>query len=143
MSAENQKPLRWSDVWILMATYHASSMDGAELRRVIAVADYIERAIPNFEEISSGLVRLNERGLVWTKASPFRMGCTRRGFEIVDQVADAFPQARRQFDELVRILGVKAWSPEPLPHPDNDLIHPNLTQEEFQREVDAYLKSMS
>ncbi|MGC4094253.1 MAG: hypothetical protein QM756_41360 [Polyangiaceae bacterium] len=68
----------WSDAWLLLSIARAgTARKGADLESVVAVGDYINRAIFTFEELDDGLARLGARALVRVREQ--RLFATRAG----------------------------------------------------------------
>ena len=61
-----------SDTWVLLALLISEQKDGATLRAIIATADYINHAIPTYEELAGGLARLMRSGYVEKQAGRYR-----------------------------------------------------------------------
>lgn len=136
----NVKPLRWSDVWLLVSAYLSFKKGDSSLRSIIAVADTINHAVANYEELSSAMVRLEESGYVYVERNPWRMICTDKGVGLVEPVANKNSVAFRIWKELEKRLGVPAWDPaEPLPHPENNLYFDGFSKSEYENEVESYL----
>ena len=114
-----------SDGWLLVAMAHAETDGCARWRDIIASADYLERAIPTYEELAAAAERLDAAGLVryrrtGVEISPATRACIntstmdlRRRFagvrELVvvvpEQVASEFPLRleRGDYDEAIRV----------------------------------------
>lgn len=138
-----QEKLRWSDAWLLLAIYLSSQGNRLGLRDVIAEADHINHAVLNYEELSSGLERLTQAGLVAVGDVSNDISCTARGKEIVAPLVvreKNMMELRRKLEESI---GAEAWRlGEPLPHPANTLRFLPLTEEIYSSAVSDYVKMM-
>lgn len=138
MTHENES--RWSDVLFLVALGRCAGTGACPLSAVIAAADAIEHSVMNFEEVSSAMVRLERRGLIAVDVEPLRLRCTDEARELVLPALAAHPNPLDACRALEQRLGVRPWvRGEPLPHPDNALVHPALSEDDYRREVAAYL----
>jgi len=62
----------WSDAWVLLSVvYAARETGGADITRIIAVADAVNHAIVTHGELDDGLARLIEAGYVIRDHSEF------------------------------------------------------------------------
>ena len=76
--------LRWSDVWLLLAVYAAWRLRGRSfLSDVVAEADHIDHAMINFEELSSGMARLSDRGLIVVDSEQWTVECTEKALSLI------------------------------------------------------------
>ena len=85
MSREPQ--IRWSDAWLLTATYLASRQAPADLADILGAADLLNRAVPNPEELESGLFRLHERGWVTQVGEDLRFQPTAEAVEMIEELS--------------------------------------------------------
>jgi hypothetical protein len=69
-----------SDTWVMLALLIGEAPDGASLRNIIATADYINHAIPQYEELAGGLARLMRAGYVEKRAGQFHATTVIRSF---------------------------------------------------------------
>ena len=53
-----------ADSWILIAVVYGGGKHGADLRGIVAAADYVNHAIPTYQEVRGALWRLLNAGLV-------------------------------------------------------------------------------
>lgn len=53
----------WPDAWILLAIVYTGK-EGGDISTIIKVADYINHAIPNDEELKGALARLKRGGVI-------------------------------------------------------------------------------
>jgi len=68
------------------------------------------------------------------------MICTDKTVELVAPVAMKNSLGYRVWKQVEMELGVRPWIPgEPLPHPENNLLYEDFSQENYRKEVDAYL----
>jgi hypothetical protein len=133
--------LRWSDAWLLAAIYLRSKEKPANLSEILAAADFINHAVPNSEELESGLFRLKEASLINQADKQLSFQCTPEALERINSLK--FKTTLELRKELENSLGVVRWTPdEPLPHPANVHTYPGLTAAVYQEAVDKYLKSM-
>jgi hypothetical protein len=138
---ERLAELEWSDARLLFALGRCSTTIPCALSSVIATADAIEHSVMNFEEVSSGMLRLEQHGLVVVDTAPLRLNCTDKARTLLNSAQDSHPDPLEACRALEKALGAKPWTPgEPLPHPDNSQRHPALTEEDYRREVSAYLE---
>lgn len=105
-----------SDTWVLLAVLYAGGEDGKTLREVINTADYINHAIPTYEELAGGLARLLAAGLVVEQSGRYRAaaGVAAR----YDDLAAAHRRLWPVWDELERFVQVhlpRAHAPAPPP----------------------------
>jgi hypothetical protein len=63
----------WSDAWVLLVVVVGGGQAGADLRGIIAAADYINHAIPTYAELDGGLMRLKSIGFVEEHGSTYRV----------------------------------------------------------------------
>lgn len=137
---KTESELRWSDVLLLVALGRCATNGSCSLGEVIGVADAIDHCVMNFEEVSSALVRLERHGLIEVGASPIRLSCTEKARGILASVLEAHVDSLEACRALEQALGARPWIPgEPLPHPANSPRHPALGEEDYHREVSAYL----
>lgn len=135
--------LRWTDVWILVAAYISHEKSKYNVHNIIAVADTINHAVVNYEEISSAMVRLEEHGLVEVEKIPWRIICTEKAIKLIQPIANKNSLAYRIWKEVEEQLNVSSWVPsEPLPHPDNNLIYPDFTINEYEDEIKCYFLNL-
>lgn len=138
MTAETM--LRWSDVWLLVALARCERNGSCALSDVIEAADAVDHSVMNFEEVSSGMLRLEQHGLMLVDVAPLRLSCTDKARAQLASALATHADPLEACQVLERALGARPWVPgEPLPHPDNSLRHPALTEEDYRREVSAYL----
>lgn len=142
MTAETM--LRWSDVWLLVALARGQRNGSCALSDLIEAADAIDHSVLNFEEVSSGMLRLEQHGLIAVDTVPLRLSCTDKARALLASALEAHTDPQDVCRALERTLGARPWVPgEPLPHPDNSLRHPALTEESYRREVSAYLAKVA
>ena len=133
--------LRWSDIWLLISIYLASLKNEHQLKNIIGAADAINHAVINFEELSSGLVRLSEHGLITVNSNLWNCACTNQAIQIIEPIAKKNSLSFSLWKEAEKVLDVEPWVPkESLPHPENSLLYPGFTKEIYNKEVSAYLK---
>jgi hypothetical protein len=133
--------LRWSDAWLLAAIYLRSKEKPANLTEILAAADFINHAVPNPEELESGLFRLKEASLVNQEGTHLSFQCTPEALERINLLK--FKTTLQLRKELENSLDVVRWTPgEPLPHPANVHAYPGLTAAVYQEAVEDSLKSM-
>lgn len=83
----------------------------------------------NFEELSSGLVRLVEHGLVIVEKHPWRLACTDEGRQVIEPAMRDNPSGLQVCRAVEKALSVDPWKPgEQLPSPANSLRYPGLTK---------------
>ncbi len=139
----DDKKLRWSDVWLLQAVYYASQREQSLLPDVIAAADYINHAVINYEELSSGLVRLTHNNLILVDINLWKISCTEKAESMIAPLAKQIRSAYDLRKEIERTIGAIPWMPrDPLPHPANDLQYPSFSKEVYNTAVSAYLKNI-
>ncbi len=63
-----------SDTWVLLAILYGGGQEGKALREIIGAADYINHAIPGYEELEGGLARLAAAGLVARRGGRYLAG---------------------------------------------------------------------
>src|SRR3982750_4276137 len=135
--------LRWSDVWLLTSLWYASRKRPADLVDLLAVADLINHAVPNPEELQSGLVRLREAGLIEQEEGAFRFRCSSKAVGVIEPFASESKTLRQLWKELEARLGATQWTPgEPLPHPANDKEYPGFTTDTYAQAVEQYQRRM-
>ena len=124
----------WSDAWLLLAVIYAGDA-GATLERIIAVADGINHAIFNSEELESGLARLTAGGYLAEEQGIFRAG---------DRVMDAYAKTtsprrsiEKELKDIEAYLGA-ASSGDTQPQ-SNNLRYPGFSKAEYDRAVEAYV----
>lgn len=135
--------LRWSDIWLLVSIYLASLKNQHQLKNIIGAADAINHAIINFEELSSGLMRLSNHSLIQVSNNSWNCVCTNKAIEIIEPIAKKNSLSFHIWKEVEKVLDVKPWLPnEPLPHPENSLLYPGFTKKIYNKEVSAYLQKI-
>jgi len=135
--------LRWSDIWLLVAAYIAMKNGCDRIKDIIGVADMMNHAVANLEELSSAMVRLEESGYVRIGKNPWRMICTDKAVELVEPIARKNSRGYRIWKQVEKKLGVRPWIPgEPLPHPENNLLYEDFFPAKYRKEVNAYLACM-
>lgn len=139
----DQMKLRWSDIWVLLATCIAEDQEDCSLTNVIGVADGLNHAILNHEELASAMVRLEDRGYIMVSQDPWRITMTKMGIDIV---APALKQPRDPYSirkEIETQLGATpyVWN-EPIPHPENTLVYPGYSKDDHMKAVNEYLQRM-
>jgi len=133
--------LRWSDIWLLISIYLASLKNEHQLKNIIGAADAINHAIINFEEFSSGLMRLSKHGLINVDSNLWHCGCTDKAIQIIEPIAKKNSLSFYLLKEVEKVLHVEPWVPkESLPHPENSLLYPGFTKEIYNKEVSAYVQ---
>ena len=139
MSREPQ--IRWSDAWLLTATYLASRQAPADLADILGAADLLNRAVPNPEELESGLFRLHERGWVTQVGEDLRFQPTAEAVEMIEELSSEKKSAYDIWKALEHRLGAISFTPgELLPHPDNSFSYPGFTPEVYREAVAQYMK---
>jgi hypothetical protein len=125
----------WSDAWILLAAYEAGRSHPPTLRRVIAMADLINRVIPTAREINGAIERLSSAGLV-----TFEEGEIRPTERVIE---DARGWQRSSIEIVQEYLGSGGWSAEAqgwkapwIPKTQA------VSDEAFNKAVDEYLDGM-
>jgi len=58
MNSPAQPKFSWSDAWLLHAIGLAAAEHPATLKEIISMGDAVEKSVFSFEEISSGLAKL-------------------------------------------------------------------------------------
>ena len=140
---KTQNTLRWSDVWLLMAIYAAKDRRPAALRDILAAADAIYHAVMNYEELASGLVRLEQAALIRVSSDLSHIECSTKGLEVVAPNVQRVGRANEARKVIEHQLNVTPWAPkEPIPHPANNLQYPGLTADIHNEAVNDYLESM-
>lgn len=135
--------LRWSDVWLLTAIYQTSGEAPADLVAVIAAADFINHAVPNPEELESGLFRLRQAGLIVEIDERLRFQCTPEALATIEDLAAKTASVHDLRKGLEQRLRVGPWAPgEPLPHPQNSHHYPGFSSSTYQGAIQRYLKKM-
>lgn len=135
--------LRWTDAWLLLAIYQSSQRGPATLRNIIADADQMNHAVLNYEEVSSGLVRLDASGLIHVTDIASDIVCSRKSAEIISTLIARTKNAIDLLKKLEIAIGAEPWVPaEPLPHPANTLLYAGLTHEIYDNAVSEYLDTM-
>ena len=138
---ERLAELRWSDARLLFALGCCSTTTPCALGPLIATADTIEHSVMNFEEVSSGMLRLEQHGLIVVDTAPLRLNCTDKARTLLKSAQDSHADPLEACRALEQALGARPWTPgEPLPHPENSQRHPALAEEDYRREVCAYLE---
>lgn len=135
--------LRWSDAWLLLAVFYARDRQEACLSAIMATADHINHAVMNYEELASGLVRLERAALIKVAPDLSSITCSREAERIIDPIAKRTRTMYETRREIERSIDAVSWTPkEPIPHPANSLRYPGLSREVYAAAVDAYLKSL-
>jgi hypothetical protein len=141
MNAENQ--LRWSDAWLLLAIHYAKDHALACLAAIMAAADYINHAIVNYEELASGMVRLERASLIKITPDFSSVTCSDKALAIIEPVVERIRTVHEARKEIERQINAAPWTTkEPVPHPANNLEYPGLTRDIYTGAVDEYLKSL-
>lgn len=136
--------LRWSDAWLLLAIHYAQERVLTCLGAIVAAADYINHAVINYEELTSGLVRLEKAGLITVATDLRSVTCSARALSIIQPVIERVRSAHETRKEIEREIGAVPWLPgEPVPHPANNIEYPGLTKDKYSAAVDEYLKSLN
>jgi len=135
--------LRWSDAWLLLAVYYAKEHVLSRLAAIIAAADYIDHAVMNYEELASGMVRLERAGMIKSTPDLSNITCSAKALGIIEPSVRRNKSAYETRKEVERQIDALPWAPkEPVPHPANTLAYPGLTRVIYAAAVDEYLKSM-
>ena len=135
--------IRWSDVWVLVSAYYSSITGMNSIKNIIGAADAINHAIINYEELSSALVRLSEHGLITVNTATWQIECTEKGNNLVKLATENNSLALKVWEEVEKNLNVEPWiPPEPIPHPENNLVYSGFTKEIYASEVNQYLEAM-
>lgn len=141
MNVENL--LRWSDVWLLLAIYYARNRVLTCLAAIIAAADYINHAVMNYEELGSGMIRLERAGLINIARDLSDVTCSAGALGIIEPVVERIRTAHEARKEIERQINAVPWAPkEPVPNPANKLEYPGLTRDVYAAAVDEYLRSL-
>lgn len=100
---------------LLLEAIAGPGEDGADLRRIIQLADYIDRMVFHFHEIDGSLRRLIGSELVTSEANSFRP--TRIGSEIQRRprglVHDRLKWMSRYLEDRVACSQTSDWSLDP------------------------------
>lgn len=114
---------------MLLAIVYAGREVGAELRQVVAAADFINHAILTYEEFARSVTLLQERGLVQSAAGSLR--ATRA-------TLDAFPAGRTTVDADLKRVGklLERSGEEP-----RIAAKWSVTKADFDSAVDAYVNA--
>ena len=135
--------LRWSDAWLLLAIYYAKFRAQSSLSTIIAAADYINHAVINFEELASGLFRLEQARFITVASDLSSFTCLAKSLSLIEPIVQRISTAYEVRKEIEREINATPWEPrESLPHPANNLKFPGLTKEIYKSAVDEYLKTM-
>lgn len=138
---KTKSQLRWSDAWLLAAIYIAGKDEAVAIEHIIAAADYINHAIPNYEELGSGLIRLEEHSLIVRVTNDLCFRCSAEALNVIGECSSGNQSPYQLRKALEARLHVSQWVPaEPLPHPENRMTYPGLTTEVYDSAVAAYLK---
>lgn len=132
----NQRELQynWSDAWLLLAVIYAGNA-GATLERIIAVADGINHAIFNPEELESGLARLTAGGHLTEEQGVFRPAG--RVMNAYSKTTSPRRTIEKELKDIETYLGA-ASSDVRQPQPNN-LRYPGFSKAAYDRAVDAYV----
>ena len=60
-----------TDAWIMLSLLFGSADNGSTLRELIATADYVNHAIPTYDELSESLRHLSQAGYVIKQADRY------------------------------------------------------------------------
>jgi hypothetical protein len=136
----------WSDAWLLHAVAFAAAHHAASLREIIGMGDAIEKSVFSFEELSSGLAKLEAAGHIRSVGG---------GFELNPVVEEQFCAADTHNDREARVwferfLSATRWSPQAEREgPDPAWRYPGLTKEavdaafgEHNAEMEAVLRKL-
>ena len=128
---------RWTDAWLLGAIANTSKNRPAELWEIIAEGDNLNHALFTDEEIESGLTRLTKGG--WIKESNGSFTTTDK-FKTIQLNIRNYESVLK----LQKIMDAEPWyKGEPVPHPENNLKYPGLTQEKLVQANKKYRKFAS
>ena len=146
MNSAARPRFSWSDAWLLHAVAFAAARHPASLREIIGMGDAIEKSVFSFDELSSGLAKLEAAGHIRP---------VRDGFELNPVVEEQFRSAGTQNDHEARVwferlLNATRWSPQAEREgPDSSWRYPGLTKEavdaafgEYKAEMAAVLKKL-
>lgn len=140
---KDKQMLRWSDAWLLLSIYYAQSHEHSCLSSIIAAADYINHAVMNYEELTSGLVRLESSGMIIISRDFSEVICSSKTNDIIKPIIKKNGFAHDARKELERNINALPWVPkEPIPHPENNCECPGLTRSMYLSAVNEYLMSM-
>jgi hypothetical protein len=98
-------PAEWKneDAWILLAILYGRSSGACELGQIVAVADFINHAIPTLGEMHGALNRLHASGLIRVRRDCFEP--TKKALVLFAKVHEYSPKRLPdQWDGLSRML---------------------------------------
>lgn len=140
---KNNIQLRWSDAWLLQSIYYAKNdtPTGARFPAIIGAADFIEHAIMNYEELASGLSRLEEVGLVHVTDDLSCVTCTPNALAIIEPIVKRHREVLKVKELIEKEINATRWSPcEKVPSPHNNLQFRGMTRDLYMTAVNEYLR---
>jgi hypothetical protein len=109
-------PTSSSDTWVLLAILYGDGEAGRTLREVIATADYLNHAVPTYEELAGGLARLLAAGLAVEHTGRYRASA--RISTLYDDLGASHWSLWPLWDELERVVQARvSAAPTSLPFP--------------------------
>jgi hypothetical protein len=126
---------QWCDAWLLVAAALASGEAPASLGAIIAAADAVQHAIPEFEEVDGGLARLSAADLLHRGQRGFAL--TGWGAELMAQTEPG--GSLKQQKALEKALKAAPWSATYSPRDASRAsLPPVVTGDEYTGAVEAY-----
>lgn len=118
----------WSDAWVLWSVA-AGSTPSTTLRQLISAADYVNHAVPTYDELTGALGRLLAAGCVE------RVG---RGYRASDDIQAALAAVRTPRSSALAEINALFAHLVTLPVPAATSAKPVLSKTAYRRAVEDY-----
>ncbi len=136
MTAREQSPrFVWSDAWILLALLYSGGKEGTDLRATIAAADFINHAIPTYDELNGALARLQAARYLERRGRTYRV--TPRVLSAYAEIGARRRLVQKELDDLQSFLGVEHSIDSPSSPPNEDQLRA-FSRRAYERAVKAY-----
>lgn len=131
--------LQWSDIWLLLAILlGGGQQQGASLQDIVSTGDGINHSIFTYEELASGLYRLNKVGLINEN--------DKKRFVVTSGAVQLYEDAKARGGGIHEVWGrlsqaLQAESPPgSLPNPKDQYEYPGLTRADVALAIEAWQK---
>lgn len=125
-----------TDAWILLAILYSRSEKGADLRAIIAAADYINHAILTYEELRDGLVRLRAAGYIREQEGFYYP--TQTTLSAYERTTKPRRPVLREWDDIEQFLKASGFDSHALADSVSDQI--GITQTMYENAIQAYIQ---
>lgn len=128
----------WSDAWILLSVIYATERSPEpSFSDIIAMADYINHAIPTRDELEIGFAHLVDADYLANTAQCFALTDGVRSFW--KTIGSHKRTASEALAATAAFIGTPRWAPSPLPVASTEHY---VSKANYDAAIEKYLKSM-